>query len=130
VAVLRAQLEISAGIFCQQYWALVPPAAHSPVSNCTASPHTATACSTYPSMQLIQLADRDGLLLPGFSYATSDAGTDNDDPSRSPADGDCMQEIELYLDGSLIPSLGHPQPYRPGQHPGDTLNALVSGGLP
>jgi hypothetical protein len=81
-------------------------------------------------MQLIQLADRDGLLLPGFSYATTDACVGNDEPSRSPADGDFMQEIELYLDESLIPSLGAPQPYHPGQHPGDTLNALVSGGLP
>lgn len=133
VAVLRVTCTLTAEVTHDQYWALVPPSADKfqstavPPSTESDSANTSITRTGAATMQLVRLADRDDLLLPGFNYGADSTAANTTELDRLPSvEAELVQEVEDYLEDSLISSLGPPRLYHPAYFPTGSLTALVN----
>lgn len=101
-----------------QYWVLIPPA------SCALKVED-------PFFVLLQLSDHDDILTPPTYHVTADdspacaitlAKTD----SQRATDLNVLDDIHDYLESSLIPFLGPPEPYEPTKYLSGSANAMVT----
>ena len=120
-------------LHCNQYWALIPPAAtieslRSPTET-SANDGEANDARNWDQMTMIHLVDKDDLMVDiediedGSRASKTATELDNDESIQE--DNCTVAEIESYFSASLKAALGPPVRYNPFACPSKKIDLLV-----